>query len=448
MKPAEVLAAVESGEANVPLLVPIAPGVEVWGDVLKVGNVRVGVRARVAQQIADLLGLSLTSAVLEDMVYQSAHIVLPPFTFNPSTLPIDPTTGRRYTISDDEIMRQHSAKIDAALKKAGHDGPSFRAGTIIASLGKSWVLDNVLERKPGRAANYGWHGGGARYAPASRSAKVWQPVSTAHNIEHYDYSQTLRLCRLDPGAALPFKGEPIRVDRIPNVDLYRGAEPASPPFPAHADTEPPPATERVPDVEVDPGTIGERAVAVAFAEMDAQNPPTAKTVAKYHSVAVRNGRRLGIKKGNHCASAASWCGREALREDEVLPHQLRAGAKELMRDAVARGTWRPIASVLDGSWTPSVGDLAIYDRSKPGKPSTAWYGHVDRVSKVGETDYENIGANEGFKGAWKVARTKYSYRRLLGFVDYSVREGEMLLGVGAIDAGIDDLADLPDDSAG
>jgi len=174
-------------------------------------------------------------------------------------------------------------------------------------------------------------------------------------------------------------------------------------------------------------TFGEMCVKVAEREMARVNPPTAVDVAVYFQNCVRGGKILGIKKGNHCAAFASWCAAQTLLEMGVdsppnLPHQYRAGAKELMCDSIASATWHEKSEVLAGVWLPEKGDLAIYDRSIPGRPETAWWGHVDRVMSVDGSHYQNIGANEAPNptgiNATRIEWTPFNHSRLLGFIAY------------------------------
>lgn len=124
------------------------------------------------------------------------------------------------------------------------------------------------------------------------------------------------------------------------------------------------------------------------------------------------------KRPNHCAATQSAAAFQCRLPGEVIPHGYRAAAKELMRDAIAGGTWKPKALVLSGAWLPRRGDLAIYDRSKPGRPETAWQGHVDRVTKLVAEGYENIGANEGPQGQWRRQVTRFDHEPLMGFIEY------------------------------
>ena len=173
-------------------------------------------------------------------------------------------------------------------------------------------------------------------------------------------------------------------------------------------------------------TLGEMCVKKAIEEMERQNPPEKEDLARYFSECVRGGRKLGITKGNHCAAFASWTALQAAEEGgfnpDDLPHFPRAGARELMADAIDSRCWHQKSEVTEGIWMPAPGDLAIYDRSIPGRPETAWWGHVDRVIEVKGDKFKNIGANEvpnatGIN-ATCIEWTYLNHPRVLGFIAY------------------------------
>jgi len=212
------------------------------------------------------------------------------------------------------------------------------------------------------------------------------------------------------------------------------------------DTEPVPSDERpdVPDTDpaIEIGTLGERCVAWCRAQMASQNPPSAETRADWFRLCVRRGGPLvpfstpaaALAGWNHCAAAqsaalAAVVGLGDLVPDQrdTLPHEARAGARELMADSLDRGLWHDAAEVVAGDWLPSIGDLAIYDRSVPGRPETAWWGHVDRVCAiVGADAYENIGCNEG-RDRWRVEVSRFDSPRLLGFASMGDPAADYLL---------------------
>lgn len=126
---------------------------------------------------------------------------------------------------------------------------------------------------------------------------------------------------------------------------------------------------------------------------------------------IKAGKRL-----NHCAMAQSMAMITTI-EEEPAPHGYRAGARQLMDDSIARGCWHK-ASELRTKWRPRVGDLCIYDRSIPGRPDTAWHGHVDRIQAIDAESMICVGANEGPGGAWVIAPTRYDNPKLLGTISY------------------------------
>lgn len=164
-------------------------------------------------------------------------------------------------------------------------------------------------------------------------------------------------------------------------------------------------------------TLGERCLAWCLAQAEREPVPTPDTLARWFAPCVRDGEPLGIRSGNHCA-AAQCAAALACADGETLPHQYRAAAKEIMADAIDAGAWHEASELRAGLWYPAPGDLAVYDRSQPGRPETAWWGHVDRVISVLSSGFGNVGANEGPGGAWRIQVTDYSHARLLGFVAY------------------------------
>jgi hypothetical protein len=162
-------------------------------DVLTVGGLRVGVTPRLAQAIADEIGLIIPTPKIDDAIWAGASVVLPPFP---------------QSITDPLAEQKHNAAIDAAI--AGRSG-------LRAPLGKIWALCKEAIANPSRACNYGWQTttkppaqqlGWGPWSSESQRTGVWvlqaNPVggaSMAHNAFHWDYSQTFRAidrrCLLD-----------------------------------------------------------------------------------------------------------------------------------------------------------------------------------------------------------------------------------------------------------
>jgi hypothetical protein len=388
MKQADIIAAVSGGQAEFKW-VPLTPDVEVMAWPVRINDLFVGVSARTAQACAQALSrdgwlVSLTTPKIEDMIYESAAARPEPVTLNP----------QKVNIASDAAIAEHSAKLRARLGST--------AENALVACGKNWVQTEKLRAHPGRAANYGFFSAGAPSLSENRKHKLWQPLSFAHNPDHFDYSQLLRLARRKPGVELPSYEAPSAEASAP--------APVVPP-PSEADMQ---ASSSIAH-----GTLGERCVAWCLEEAQTHERPDAERIAYYHAVAVRNGKPLGIKAGNFCASAQSRALVECLLLGDVKPHEPRAGAIELLSDALHGGRFHGAAEVRARKWLPRPGDLAIYDRSNPADPKTSWLRHVDRVIRVSDdqTQYENIGANE-LGGAWRREWSPFSHPKLLGFVAY------------------------------
>lgn len=173
-------------------------------------------------------------------------------------------------------------------------------------------------------------------------------------------------------------------------------------------------------------------MATAMAEYKAgvkEMPPGSNSgprVIDYLSPCVRGDRnlRLGLTASNWCMGFASWCLFETLRPtDKAPPHGYRAGVIEAVADvkdvnAKWTGLWKPVAAVRSGLWFPQVGDLAIYDRSLPGRSDTSWWRHVNRVVKFDEPsgEFVTIGGNERQKV--NIDTQSIENVKLLGFIAY------------------------------
>lgn len=369
----------------------------VFADALKVNGIRVAVTAQEAQEVADVLGALLTTPRIEDLIWQQADVRIEPH----------PGDVVRKTAA------QHSAEIDRDL--AGRTG-------LIVTCGKSWVLTNAL--RPGRAANYGWHGTAAAYPSATiPGIKVWQPLGTAHNAAHRDYSQTLRLVRRacevdgrnadlgmvlqDPELARHVSHEgPLRLLRQPGVETPGSRAPTEPML-ALSEGQP----------------LRERALAWCLAEAarwgDRPVPPD--RVGEYLSGCERQRQCIGaalaeqVLKGvkvSFCAAAQGYAEHRTLLAGDARP-PWRAGAREIERDALAgrRSQWISAARARAGE-VPPPGALAVYWR----EPQSQGYGHVERVIAAAAEGYRSVGANEA-GGKWFVDQVTvpYTHPKLLGF---------------------------------
>lgn len=160
----------------------------VFADALKIQGVRVGMSAETKQIVADMLGCSLPTAKLADLIWLQRQVTLPPFPH-----------GNPATMHDTAAMLKHSAKIDAALEKLGN------LSGLICTTGKLWILDNSIA--DGRflqgfpvACNYGWPFVGPAFegikgevlATQAKDEKgqyirLIQGRGTRHNNQHSDY---------------------------------------------------------------------------------------------------------------------------------------------------------------------------------------------------------------------------------------------------------------------
>lgn len=422
MNAADILLAIREGRAEWHwATVKSGPvTLSVFADALKVDGVRVSVSARTAQTVADNLGCILTTPLIEDLIYQQAEVRIPPF-------PGEVT---------ERLAKDHSADIDKMLARGAK---SIQPETLIATVGKSWVLSNKATAD--RAVNYGWHcerwRGGT--VPVSRAfhatdVQVIQPPSTAHNLEHVDYSQTLRLvdahCQFDgPNFFLGVKTPVASILQDPDGWVYISHEGPLKHIrqPGVAVTMEAAAQSEMP--AMDPSMMGMGEWCALWCEDQASKSPvpSPSMIAEWLAPCVRGSRgdaiRLGLTSGNHCAAAQCAAMKAAQSSWNWEPHDYRASAKELMQDAMDRGSWRPASRWHSGEWEPRRGDLAIYDRSIPSRPETAWWGHVDRVIAVrGPGEVETLGANEGPRGEWRREVLKSLHPRLLGFVEYPRRD--------------------------
>jgi hypothetical protein len=163
----------------------------------KVDGLYVGVGARVLQQVADMLGCSLLTPRLQDLMYQQAPTkILPWLDYDPSRMQ---TT---------QWFQRSTAGITNLLAKAGWDGSSLAMG-----IGKPWQLDNDLLLHPGMAENYGLYvprsalqGGkyfGVNVEPTVSLPEigVLQGRGWAHTLGQDDYSELISLvsrqCEVD-----------------------------------------------------------------------------------------------------------------------------------------------------------------------------------------------------------------------------------------------------------
>jgi hypothetical protein len=186
----------------------------IFGDALQVpyeaagtGFVRVSVSAALEQTIADLLDCSLLTAKLADLLFAQRTTSLPPHTQVPDA-----------TMVTTRVMAAQSAWLDAQLA-AGSDT------TIVQTVGKHWIVDNLMLSKAAGAArdgrpkaiNYGWHMTSPTFQSASWPRAVTLPSAFtvqnrgwAHSSGEADYSQNCVLVSND----CVVDGQPMRLGDV------------------------------------------------------------------------------------------------------------------------------------------------------------------------------------------------------------------------------------------
>lgn len=145
-------------------------------------GVRLPVTAEELQQIGDLVGASLLTPRVIDLIWLQASVK---FDANINTGP--PSYDIAATM---DITHLHGL-IEADIERVGGSG-------LVSCVGKYWCLTNVLEQKgmvegDWAACNYGWFQVAAPSNGVTPGTKLWQTRGYRHNKVHIDPSQTIRL---------------------------------------------------------------------------------------------------------------------------------------------------------------------------------------------------------------------------------------------------------------
>jgi len=145
-------------------------------------GVRLPATAHELQEIADLIGGMLLTPKVIDLIWLTAKIKFD------SVVNIK---GNIVAISN--IHDVHEA-VEAALAKAGGDDGM----SLISCVGKYWCLIQQLASKgvlhgDETCCNYGWCAKKASGPGLTPGVQCWQRPGFAHNKQHWDPSQTIRL---------------------------------------------------------------------------------------------------------------------------------------------------------------------------------------------------------------------------------------------------------------
>jgi hypothetical protein len=141
-------------------------------DYLAIGSdedfLRIPMNLHTAAAIVARFGFVLPTRKMVDVIYdQSAY------RFTPQPLPAGPQ------MRSTEYYRTHNEMIEKQSRARG-----IRLGALVSGHKKDVVITNLLAKRPGQIAIYGWH--------RSRGAPI-QPLSTVHGAGYADYSHGIRL---------------------------------------------------------------------------------------------------------------------------------------------------------------------------------------------------------------------------------------------------------------
>lgn len=186
-----VLGWLDRGELDAPtwVRIPVRGGleVEVMGDVLSRGGVRLCASMIAAQGVADSWDALIMTPGIANAVWSAASLRLPP-------RPIDPNPGgaKEWLLYyADRVAEVYQSR---ALALVAERGPLALFGIVADTLGKDYVLDSRVAQQPTQCAIYGWHTGqGASDQTVIQSGGTG--ASYKHHLAFFDYSHAIRLVR-------------------------------------------------------------------------------------------------------------------------------------------------------------------------------------------------------------------------------------------------------------
>ena len=151
---------------------PIHATIFVEPEYLAIGSdqdfLRIPMNLETATAVVDRLGFVLPTKKMVDAIYSQSS-----FHFVPEPLPAGPQMGSTM------YYQKHNEMIERQARTRG-----IPEGRLVSGHKKDVVLTNLLARKQGRIAIYGWH---------RPTGTPIQPLSTVHGACYADYSHGIRL---------------------------------------------------------------------------------------------------------------------------------------------------------------------------------------------------------------------------------------------------------------
>jgi hypothetical protein len=177
-----LLAAVMAGDHVPPTWADVDVGgglvVCVASDALRAGIDEAGAPVRLPASYAETIAICRAldcvppTREISDAIWRAASVRV-----RPQGLVV--TTGDARQMATVEWSLRHNAAIEGQLRDR-----DVKPENIVADVGKDWILDNGLAVRG--AVNYGWR---------ADAHHLLQPLGHAHNAQHWDYSQVVRLVK-------------------------------------------------------------------------------------------------------------------------------------------------------------------------------------------------------------------------------------------------------------
>jgi hypothetical protein len=167
--------------------IPVRGGLEVQvsGDAISFGGIRLCCSQRAAQWVADSLDALTPTTGISDAIWRAANVRLPPMTIDP-----DPGGAVRYWLQTQD--RIQTSLSDFRVARLRRMGPSalLLPPDLIADVGKDYVLVNRLIKEPTKCAIYGWR---TLAGVALQNQQSPRGASLRHYLPFFDYSHAVRV---------------------------------------------------------------------------------------------------------------------------------------------------------------------------------------------------------------------------------------------------------------